>query len=102
MNANIENIYTLLKTFLPYAKDIMPNSKFSEQIPQLQNIVDVVENMGGVSALSSITNLFSGTKENSPAYAEANKSNATISDASPKVFNLNDKSFKIDDLKRIN
>ncbi len=55
---NLENLYNVIKTFLPIANQYLSNSPIEPYIPQIQNIVDTIDSFGGISVINSLMNSF--------------------------------------------
>lgn len=97
MQKNIENFYNVLKTFMPVADKYLANSPLEQYIPQLKNIVTMIESIGGISTINNILNNFS--KQNMQNNL-VQKNNETIQENYKQ--NINNNLKKIDDYKKIN
>ncbi len=73
---NIENLYVVIKNFLPYAGNYLKDSPIEPYLPQLQGIIDMIEALGGVQTISKITTLITQTKNaNESVFVAPNLSN---------------------------
>ena len=61
-NNNFENLYNVLKTFLPVADKYLVNSPLEPYIPQIQNIVNLIESVGGIQTVNNLVSSLSKNK----------------------------------------
>lgn len=49
---DIEGVYNLFKTLLPYANQVLePTNPFLKNMDELQSIISIIDNMGGINNL---------------------------------------------------
>ncbi len=73
---NIENLYSVVKNFLPYAGNYLKGSPIEPYLPQLQGMIDMIESFGGIETISNLLSGLSQTKNASaPAPAISSFSN---------------------------
>ncbi len=59
---NIENLYSVVKNFLPYAGNYLKDSPIEPYLPQLQGMIDMIESFGGIETISNLLSGLSQTK----------------------------------------
>lgn len=59
---NIENLYSVVKNFLPYASNYLKDSPIEPYLPQLQGMIDMIESFGGIETISNLLSELSQTK----------------------------------------
>ena len=63
---NLENLYIVIKNFLPYADNYLKGTPLEPYVPQLQGVIDIVESLGGITIFSSLFNELQKTSTQTP------------------------------------
>ena len=72
---NFENLYSVVKNFLPLAENYLKGSPLEPYLPQLQGVIDMIESVGGIGTIS---NLMTGLSKQT----NSSNNNPTISNFS--------------------
>ena len=95
---NLENLYNVMKTFLPIADKYLSNSPLEPYIPQLQNMMSMIESFGGIQTINSLLSTLKSPMLNTSQLSSLNITN----NASPTNDFYNNKQLKsIDSYKKI-
>lgn len=56
--ADIENLFSVIKNFLPLADKYLSGSPLEPYLPEIQNIINIIDSMGGISTINSFMQSF--------------------------------------------
>ena len=102
---NIENLFSVIKSFLPVADNYLKNSPLEPYLPQIQNIVSTIDSLGGIDNINSILkpflNLNQNKKQNNLNTVENNINSPTNNIEISNAITFNKNKTPIDYYKKI-
>jgi len=89
----IEKYYEIFKGLMPYADKFLPSEHpLNENLKDVQKILNLVENMGGIKNITKFLNLNQSSKEKTTEQSVISRKNNSLPalDTLPKITNLNE------------
>lgn len=65
---NVENLYQVIKNFLPLAGNYLKGTSIEPYLPQIQGVINWIESLGGIQTIS---NLLQGVSAKNNTHASA-------------------------------
>ena len=98
---NIENLFSVIKSFLPVADNYLKNSPLEPYLPQIQNIVSTIDSLGGIDNINSILKPFLNLNQNNLNTVENNINSPTNNIEISNAITFNKNKTPIDYYKKI-
>ena len=99
---NIENLYTVIKNFLPYAGNYLKGSPIESYLPQLQGMIDMIESFGGIQTVSHLFSELSQAKNaTAPTHTISSFSNNSTTNQQVAIQKKSNDLKSIDSYNRI-
>ncbi len=94
---NLNNLYSVIKSFLPIADKYLINSPLEPYLPQIESIINTIDSFGGIEKINS---LLSGLNINKQQFID-NNNNSNISKVNTTNNYVNKNIKKIDEYTKI-
>ena len=99
---NIENLFSVIKSFLPVADNYLKNSPLEPYLPQIQNIVSTIDSLGGIDKINALLKPILNQNQNITNNVESNINNASTNNiAINNAITFNKNKTPIDYYKKI-
>ena len=99
---NFENLFSVIKSFLPIADKYLVNSPLEPYLPQIQNIVSTIDSLGGIDKINALLKPILNPTQNITNNVEINNNSATTNNiAINNAITFNKNKTPIDYYKKI-